>query len=93
MNINPLDSIQNRLEAIEDCLSKLDHSFILQNNHGWERGVEVASEVFGLSNVIILMNIGKISHFKLRGIYYFNRKVLKDFIANNAYNVSILGLK
>ena len=89
MTINPLDSIQLRLEAIEACLS----SFTLQNNHGWERGIEVASEVFGLSEVIILMNIGEIPHFKLRGIYYFNRKVLTDFIANNAYNVSILGLK
>ena len=93
MNKNPLDSIQNRLEAIENCLSKLDHSFTLQNNHGWERGVEVASEVLGLSNIVVLINIGEIPHFKLSGIYYFNRKILTDFNTANAYNVSIMGVK
>lgn len=93
MTKNPLDSIQDRLQAIEACLSKLDNSFALNNNDGWERGVEVAIEVLGLSNVVVLMNIGEIPHFKLRGIYYFNRKILKDFVANNAYDLSIMGLK
>ena len=92
MTKNPLDSIQNRLEAIENCLSKLDDSFV-PNNEGWERGVEVASEVLGLSNVVVIMNIGEIPHFKLRGVLYFNRKILRDFITANSYNVSIMGLK
>ena len=88
MTINPLDSIQLRLEAIEACLS----SFALHNNHGWERGVDVASEVFGVSNIIILMNISDIPHFKLRGILYFNRKILKDYITANPHKVSIMEL-
>ena len=93
MNKNPLDSIQSRLQSIEDCLSKLDDSFTLHNNHGWERGVQVASEVLGLSNIVVLINIGEIPHFELSGIYYFNRKILTDFNTANAYNVSIMGLK
>ena len=54
MTKNPLDSIQDRLEAIEACLSKLDNSIALNNNDGWERGIEVACEVFQVSNIVIL---------------------------------------
>ena len=91
MTKNPLDSIQNRLEAIENFLSK--DSFVPNKYDVWERGVEVASEVLGLSNVVVIMNIGEIPHFKLRGVYYFNKKILKDFVTANSYNVSIMGLK
>ena len=92
MTKNPLDSIQDRLEAIEACLSKLDNSFALNNNDGWERGIEVACEVFQVSNIVILQNIGDIPHFKLRGILYFNRKILRDYIIANPHQVSIMGL-
>ena len=92
MTKNPLDSIQDRLQAIEDCLSKLNNSFALNNNDGWERGVDIASEVFQVSNIVILMNISDIPHFKLRGILYFNRKILKDYIAANPHKVSIMEL-
>ena len=91
MTKNPLDSIQNRLEAIEKFLSK--DSFVPNKYDVWERGVEVASEVLGLSNIVVLINIGEIPHFKLSGIYYFNRKILTDFNTANAYNVSIMGVK
>ena len=92
MTKNPLDSIQNRLQAIETCLNKVDKSFALNNNDGWERGVEVASEVFKVPLIVILQNIEDIPHFKLRGILYFNRSVLRDYITANPHKVSIMGL-
>ena len=83
MTKNPLDSIQDRLEAIEACLSKLDNSIALNNNDGWERGIEVACEVFQVSNIVILQNLGDIPHFKLCHIIYFNRKVLSKGLHYN----------
>lgn len=92
MTKNPLDSIQSRLQSIEDCLSKLDNSFAPNDNDGWERGLEVACEVFQVSDIVILLNINDIPHFKMCHVLYFNRKVLRDYITANPHKVSIMGL-
>lgn len=93
MNKNPFESIQSRLEAIEHHLIKIDSSFVPNKDDVWEEGTIAPCEVFGVNNTVILQNLEDIPHFKLRGVLYFNRKILKNHMIANAYSVSILGLK
>ena len=90
MTKNPLDSIQNRLQAIEDCLSKLDSSFTPNKDDVWEKGVEVATDTLQVEPIIIMQNIEDLPHFKLFRTVYFNRKALRDWAVSNTCHAGIL---
>lgn len=88
---NLLDSLQFRLKSIETALSKIDQTFIPDDNDDWKAGLDLPCEVLQVTPIVVLQNIDKLPNFKINGKIYFNKKSLMDYIKTNSYDVSIMG--
>lgn len=86
--MNIIDSIHNRLSAIEQQLKKLDNSFTPNESDVWEKGLKMPAEVLNMKEIFLLMNLEVLPKNKFMGECYFNKPKLQEFMKNNQNRVN-----
>ena len=88
---NPFETINDRLTGIEQLLFELKQTMPIQQattqiEDKYEAGIAVAVQELGLQPQSIYQQIRRIPHRKMFGKLYFNRRELREFLANGGLN-------
>lgn len=76
-----LDEFRAIIKDEVSNLATLPPSTTSQDTDRWEQGVGVAAEELGWAKQTVYQNIDRLPRKKLHGKLYFNRKQLREFIA------------